>query len=53
VVFFEMSILRHIGMVLRVYQADQPGVEARVLQLLKDFDLFTVAENPLNTLSRG
>jgi ABC-type multidrug transport system ATPase subunit len=53
VVFFEMSILRHIGMVLRVYQADQAGVETRVLQLLKDFDLFTVAENPLNTLSRG
>ena len=53
VVFFEMPVLRHIGMVLRVYEADKPGVEQRVLQLLKDFDLFTVAENPLNTLSRG
>jgi ABC-2 type transport system ATP-binding protein len=53
VVFFEMSVVRHIGMVLRVYEADKPGVEQRVLQLLKDFDLFTVAENPLNTLSRG
>jgi ABC-2 type transport system ATP-binding protein len=53
VVFFEMSVLRHIGMVLRVYEADKPGVEERVLQLLKDFDLFTVAENPLNSLSRG
>ena len=53
VVFFEMSVLRHIGMVLRVYEADQPGIEPRVLQLLKDFDLFTIAENPLNTLSRG
>jgi ABC-2 type transport system ATP-binding protein len=53
VVFFEMSVLRHIGMVLRVYEADKTGVEQRVLQLLKDFDLFTVAENPLNTLSRG
>jgi ABC-2 type transport system ATP-binding protein len=53
VVFYEMSVIRHIGMVLRVYQKDQNGVEARVLQLLKDFDLFTVAENPLNTLSRG
>lgn len=53
VVFYEMSILRHIGMVLRVYERQEEGVEARVLQLLKDFDLFTVAENPLNTLSRG
>lgn len=54
VVFYEMSILRHIGMVLRVYEKeDEPGIEQRVLQLLKDFDLFTIAENPLNTLSRG
>jgi ABC-type multidrug transport system ATPase subunit len=53
VVFFEMTVLRHIGMVLRVYEADKPGIEQRVLQLLKDFDLFPVAENPLNTLSRG
>jgi ABC-type multidrug transport system ATPase subunit len=53
VVFYEMSILRHVGMVLRVYQKDKPGVEQRVLQLLKELDLFTIAENPLNTLSRG
>jgi ABC-type multidrug transport system ATPase subunit len=53
VVFYEMSILRHIGMVLRVYERDVPGIEERVLQLLKEFDLFSIAENPLNTLSRG
>ena len=53
VVFYEMSVLRHIGMVLRVYERDVPQIEERVLQLLKDFDLFTIAENPLNTLSRG
>ena len=53
VVFYEMSVVRHIGMVLRVYEKAEPGIEARVLQLLKDFDLFAVAENPLNTLSRG
>jgi ABC-type multidrug transport system ATPase subunit len=53
VVFYEMSILRHVGMVLRVYERQEEGIEGRVLQLLKDFDLFTVAENPLNTLSRG
>ena len=53
VVFYEMSVLRHIGMVLRVYERDVPQIEERVLRLLKDFDLFTIAENPLNTLSRG
>lgn len=53
VVFYEMSLIRHIGMVLRVYEKDEAGVETRVLQLLKDFDLFTIAENPLNSLSRG
>lgn len=53
VVFYEMSVIRHIGMVLRVYEKDGAGIESQVLQLLKDFDLFTVAENPLNTLSRG
>src|SRR5690349_20780294 len=53
VVFYEMSVVRHIGMVLRVYEREAEGIEARVLELLKQFDLFTVAENPLNTLSRG
>lgn len=53
VVFYDMSVVRHIGMVLRVYEREQPGIEAKVLQLLKEFDLFAVAENPLNSLSRG
>jgi ABC-2 type transport system ATP-binding protein len=53
VVFYEMSVVRHIGMVLRVFEKEEAGIEEKVLQLLKEFDLFTVAENPLNTLSRG
>lgn len=53
VVFYEMSVIRHIGMVLRVFEREEQGIETKVLQLLKEFDLFTVAENPLNTLSRG
>lgn len=53
VVFHEMTLIRHIGMVLRVYNRTEAGIEQRVLQLLKDLDLFMVAENPLNTLSRG
>jgi len=53
VVFYEMSVVRHIGMVLRVFEKEEAGIEEKVLRLLKEFDLFTVAENPLNTLSRG
>lgn len=53
VVFYDMSVVRHIGMVLRVYKREEAGIEAKVLQLLKEFDLLAVAENPLNTLSRG
>lgn len=53
VVFYEMSMVRHIGMVLKLYGADAPGIETRVAELLKEFDLFALAENPLQSLSRG
>lgn len=53
VVFYEMTVLRHIGMVLRLYETERNGLEGRVLELLREFDLLTVAENPLNSLSRG
>lgn len=53
VVFWEMTVLRHIGMLLRVYEMEKPGIDDRVLQLLKDFDLLPLAEMPLHTLSRG
>jgi len=53
VVFYEMPVVRHIGMVLKLHGADAPGVEDRVAQLLKEFDLFALAENPLQSLSRG
>lgn len=51
--FPEMSVLRHIGMTLRLYGADGDGPEERVLARLRDFDLLTLAEMPLGTLSRG
>jgi ABC-type multidrug transport system ATPase subunit len=53
VVFYDMPVLRHIGMVLKLYGAETAGIETRIVQMLKDFDIFTVAENPLHTLSRG
>lgn len=51
--FPEMSILRHIGMTLRLYGADGDGAEERVLARLRDFDLLPLAEMPIATLSRG
>jgi ABC-2 type transport system ATP-binding protein len=52
-VFAEMTPLQHIGMCLKIFEADQPGVEARVIELLKAFDLLPLAQRPLYTLSRG
>src|SRR5205823_3122679 len=34
-----LSVLRHVGMVLRLYSADAAGVEEKVIALLDDFDL--------------
>jgi ABC-type multidrug transport system ATPase subunit len=52
-VYPEITALRHIAMVLRLYEADAPGVEDRVLALLRAFDLLAHAETPLKSLSRG
>jgi len=52
-IFEEWSPLQHIGMVLRLYQQAQPGVEERVLELLRELDLLPLAEVPFATLSRG
>ncbi|MDX1951655.1 MAG: ABC transporter ATP-binding protein [Verrucomicrobiota bacterium] len=52
-VFWHHTVLQHLGMTLRIYGKDQAGVEERVLQLLKDFEILELAERPLQTLSRG
>jgi ABC-type multidrug transport system ATPase subunit len=51
--FPEMTAIRHVGMVLKLYGKDKPGVEETVVELLRDFDLLTVSEMPLAFLSRG
>jgi ABC-2 type transport system ATP-binding protein len=51
--FWDQSVLRNISIVLRLFEADQPGVEEKVLSLLNDFDLLPLALRPLNSLSRG
>ena len=49
----ELSPLRHLGMVLRLYAAASPGVEDRVVGILRDLGLLAVAEMPVGILSRG
>lgn len=49
----EVSALRNLALILRLYGADGPGVEERVLAHLEEFDLLHLAEAPVDSLSRG
>ncbi len=51
--FWDQSVLRNIAMILRLYEADGPEAEDRVLGLLREFDLMPLALRPVNSLSRG
>jgi ABC-type multidrug transport system ATPase subunit len=51
--FEEWTPLRHIGMALRLYGVTETGVEDRVVDLLREFDILPLANVPLVTLSRG
>ena len=51
--FWDQSVIRNIGIVLRVFEADGAGVEERVLDLLREFDLLPLALRPVSSLSRG
>jgi ABC-type multidrug transport system ATPase subunit len=44
VAFPQNTVLRHIGMVLRLYGADEAAVEPRVLELLRGFDLWPLID---------
>ena len=52
-VYPEMTLLGHLGMVLRLYEADDPEAEERVLRLLEDFDILPLIDSKLGKLSRG
>lgn len=47
------NVARNLGLILKLYGADTPGVEDRVISLLKDFDLLPLVETLAATLSRG
>jgi ABC-2 type transport system ATP-binding protein len=51
--FWDQSVIRNIGIVLRLFDADNNGAEERVLELLRDFDLLPLALRPMGSLSRG
>lgn len=51
--FAEATVLQHIGLVMKAYGADQPGVEEVVVGLLEDFEILPLIETSLTTLSRG
>jgi len=52
-VYPRMTVLRHIGMVLRLYEVERDGMEEAVIGLLRDFDMLPLAEARMETLSRG
>jgi ABC-type multidrug transport system ATPase subunit len=47
------NVARNLGLILKLYGKDQPGVEERVISLLKDFDLLPLVQTLAATLSRG
>jgi ABC-type multidrug transport system ATPase subunit len=51
--FANMTILRHIGMALRLYQVDRDGIEQRLIEILRHLDLLTFVDTKLGSLSRG
>ena len=51
--FWEQSVVRNVAIVLRLFDADGPGAESRVLELLRDFDMLPLALRPISSLSRG
>lgn len=51
--FPEMTVLRHIGMVLRLYEAVRPDSAEAVAEMLREFEILPLVETRLERLSRG
>ncbi|MBW3542844.1 MAG: ABC transporter ATP-binding protein [Planctomycetes bacterium] len=52
-VYSEMTVLEHISLVLRLYEVEREGIEQRVVELLRDFDMLTLIDARFGRLSRG
>lgn len=48
-----MTVLRHIGMVVKLYEAERDGLENDILELLREFQILPLVESRFATLSRG
>ncbi len=46
-------VLRNLGLMLRIYEADGDAAPERVIHWLRAFDLLDLAEAPVESLSRG
>ena len=53
IAFPHNTVLRHIGMVVRLYEKDNPAIETRVMELLREFQLMPLIDTPMAQLSRG
>jgi ABC-type multidrug transport system ATPase subunit len=53
IVFEQWDVIRHTGMLLRLYERPSTGAEEMFLKLLADFDLLPLARKPFGQLSRG
>ncbi|MBA4147976.1 MAG: ABC transporter ATP-binding protein [Verrucomicrobia bacterium] len=51
--FWDETVLRNIAIALRLYEAEHPGIEERIIDLLREFDLLALARTSVQTLSRG
>jgi ABC-type multidrug transport system ATPase subunit len=51
--FWEMTALEHVGMCLKVYRIDQPGLPELTTELFRELDMLPLANSPLANLSRG
>lgn len=51
--FAGYNVVQQVGLSLRIYEVERPGLEDRVVELLRDFDLLALADRPAATLSRG
>ncbi len=49
----DITVLRHISLLLRLYEREYVGVEERVIEALRGLDMLPFFESPLASLSRG
>lgn len=53
VIFHQLSLARHISMVLGLYNKDGEGIATTVTQHLSELDLLPAIDTPIGQLSRG